>query len=130
MDAMEDRQSLDLGLARADELPDAAWTDDVGVQPEWVLSEHRSHRKQAHGTRHLVQSVREFDHGGHEVRITTTYKVEIDGEPIHLHMAVGEGGHLMCHSTPYEEYASAVDVVRTLIDRFPAAFETDHGGHG
>ena len=85
-------------------------------------------------------SVRRFEHGGHDVEIETTYRIVIDGvefpDPIH----VGNDGAVHYHGFPQYSAASAVDIVKLIIDR---SIEGDpppiiggpgpddgHGGHG
>jgi hypothetical protein len=88
-------------------------------------------------------SVREFEHGGHHVCIETTYRITIDGEPLHGHVEVLPSGAVHYHGFPQYAPRSAVDVVKTVIDTIwdrpavpdelageaPPDHGHDHGGH-
>jgi len=85
---------------------------------------------------HEVTSVREFTHAGHVVRIITTYHLELDGHPIRAHLSVDEDGQVYIHATPFVTYASATDLMKTVIDAYPESFsasdvdqERPHHGH-
>ena len=67
-------------------------------------------------------SVRSFTHAGHKVKITTIYEIAIDGKPFNGTLGVGENGQVHCHSLPNYQTASAVDMVKYLIDIFPDDF--------
>ena len=97
---------------------------ETAVQPDWIREKYPNYAED-HGMHPELSSVRKVTHRGHTIKITTTYVIEIDGRRHSLHMVVGDDGGLFCHSTPYHRYRSAVDLVETLIDRFPAAFEAD-----
>ena len=61
-----------------------------------------------------------------------TNQITVDGEPIMGHVAVNNEGNLHYHSIPNQEFASAVDMVKRIIDLTPpdAASETsDPGSH-
>ena len=44
--------------------------------------------------------------------------------------ALSDFSVMRCHTTPYERYHSTVDLVKTLIDRFPESFAEGKGDHG
>ena len=58
-------------------------------------------------------------HQGHFIRVKTTYEITINGEPFKRHLGVNERGRLHCHVLPYEEYESALDLVKDYIDGYP-----------
>lgn len=101
------------------------------IQPTWIAEKHPTYVDDP-GMQHELSSERISEHNGHHIRIITTYKIEIDGQPVHLHLRVGGDGHLQCHTTPYTSYPSAMELVKTLIDHFPKGFEhlSDHGSTG
>ena len=70
-----------------------------------------------------AQSVREDNYRGHEIEIVTTYKILVDGKKIRAPLGVDASGQVHCHSLPNYQTASAVDMVRALIDGFPEEFE-------
>jgi len=109
------------------------------VQPDWIREKFPEYVHDNHMD-HALISVRSFSHGGHDIKITTSYQIEINGTQIQLHARVDNEGHLHCHTTPYESYSSATDLVKKLIDRYPESFmnlqssgehlEHSHEGHG
>lgn len=70
-----------------------------------------------------AQSVRKDAYRGHEIEIVTTYKILVDGRKIRAPLGVDASGQVHCHSLPNYQTASAVDMVRALIDGFPEEFE-------
>ena len=56
---------------------------------------------------------------GHYIRIKTTYEITVNGEPFERHLRVNERGRLHCHVLPYDEYESALDLVKDYIDGYP-----------
>ena len=83
----------------------------------------RLRESMAHGNgKHSTASVREDEHNGHHIRIHTIYQVEVDGRRIQLPLTVDNEGHVHCHSLPNYQFASAMDMVKTLIDNFPEDF--------
>ncbi|MGB5083857.1 MAG: hypothetical protein WBO09_04470 [Methylocystis silviterrae] len=70
-----------------------------------------------------AQSVRKDSYRGHEIEIVTTYKILVDGRKIRAPLGVDASGQVHCHSLPNYQTASAVDMVRALIDGFPEEFE-------
>lgn len=107
--------------------PDVSRLKDINpeanenTQPRWIGEKHPAYAE-SHGSHHGISSVRQFMKGGHHVKITTTYHIEIDDKPVFLHAIVDNEGKLRCHTTPYETYISATELVKTLMERFPGAF--------
>lgn len=66
----------------------------------------------------VTQSVRTVTHRGREIRIETTYKVTVDGEPLNGMLEVLGDGRVHYHGLPQYALPSAVDMVRTVIDYF------------
>ena len=85
-----------------------------------------------HGQKSFT-STREALHRGKKIKVRTTYKIEIDGEPLSLHTEVMEDGTVHCHGLPNYSFGSALDMVKAIID---AAYLVPHtedelgGGHG
>ena len=79
-----------------------------------------------------MESTREATYHGHHIVIRTTYRIEVDGMPIEGHLGVTNDGQVHYHAVPNLSFASAVDLVKQLIDTFPEDFEaaTDHHTHG
>jgi hypothetical protein len=87
---------------------------------------------QSHGHGVPTESTREADYYGHHIVIRTTYHIEVDGTPIEGHLGVTDDGQVHYHAVPNLSFASAVDLVKQLIDTFPEDFEagTEPHGHG
>lgn len=75
------------------------------------------------------ESVREATHRGHRIVVRTTYHIEIDGQPIEGHLGVTNDGTVHYHAIPNYSFASAVDLVRQLIDSFPDDFPPPTAPH-
>ena len=80
-------------------------------------------------------SVRELEHRGHQIRIETTYRITIDGRPLHGHVEVLPSGAVHYHRFPQYAPQSALDVVKTIIDTIWDKPEVpddlgDEPGHG
>jgi hypothetical protein len=68
------------------------------------------------------QSVRETEHKGHKIAIYTQYKIKVDGKPFSGHIYVDNTGKVSTHALPTYSFASAVDLVKKMIDAFPDDF--------
>ena len=68
---------------------------------------------------HDHPSVRTAEHNGHTIEIRTTYDVRIDDEPMEAHLGVGNDGNVHYHGLPNYSEASAIDLMRRVIDAFP-----------
>ena len=69
-----------------------------------------------------TESVRKADYKGHHIVIRTQYQIEIDGKMIMGHLGVTNDGQVHYHPVPNLSFASAVDLVKQLIDIFPDDF--------
>ena len=65
---------------------------------------------------------------GHELRIETTYKITIDGKRVSGHLDVTNSGQVHYHPLPNRSTASAIDMVRAIIDAFPDEFVNSESG--
>jgi hypothetical protein len=68
------------------------------------------------------QSVREVDYNGHKIAIYTQYEIRVDGEPFSSRVYVDNTGKVSTHALPAYSFASAVDLVKKIIDEFPDDF--------
>ena len=81
------------------------------------------------------ETIREADYEGHHIVVRTTYRIEVDGRPVTGHMGVTDDGNVHYHPIPNMSFASALDMVKQLIDVFPDDFTAAknkpaaHGGH-
>ncbi len=66
-------------------------------------------------------STRTARHRGHSIKVRTTYRVEIDSEPLTLHTVVLDDGTVHCHGLPNYSFRSAIDLAKALIDATPLA---------
>ena len=83
---------------------------------------------------------READYKGHHILVRTKYQVEVDGKPLMGHMGVTDSGSVHYHPVPNLSFASALDLVKKVIDVFPDDFSPgakpdakpgmDHASHG
>lgn len=84
-----------------------------------------------HGHQKSFTSTRSATHRGHKIKIRTTYRIEIDDDPLTLHTMVMDDGSVHCHGLPNYSFASAVDLTRSLIEAsFLARLEKDELGGG
>lgn len=97
-----------------------------------------------HGHKESFTSIRTAVHRGKKIKIRTTYRIEIDGEPLTLHTMVLDDGTVHCHGLPNYSFPSAIDLARSIIDAARLApmvldelgsghdnngGHDDHGGH-
>lgn len=80
---------------------------------------------QHHG--HPEQSVREDEYQGHHIVIKTTYEVTVDGKPFQAQLGVSNAGYVQYHGIPNVGFASAVELMHSVIDQFPAEFPKAKG---
>ncbi len=73
---------------------------------------------------HHEESVvtRETDYKGHHIVVRTKYEVEIDGKSLMGHIGVTDSGAVHYHPVPNLSFASALDMVKKIIDVFPDDF--------
>lgn len=110
---------------------DHSSVDGDTVAPEDALAEardlirrrdnvlHAYAAQPANGHQHEHSSVRTAEHKGHHIEIKTTYELTIDGDPLEAHMEVSPNGNVHYHGIPNYTSASAVDVLKQVIDSFP-----------
>jgi hypothetical protein len=82
-----------------------------------------------HGHGMPMESTREATYDGHHIVIRTTYHIEVDGMPIEGHLGVTDDGQVHYHAVPNLSFASALDLVKLLIDTFPEDFEAETEPH-
>jgi hypothetical protein len=70
------------------------------------------------------QSVREIEYKDHKIAIRTQYEIRVDGKPFSGHIYVDNMGKVSTHALPTYSFASAVDLVKKMIDTFPDDFTT------
>jgi hypothetical protein len=75
-----------------------------------------------HGAMGKGKSVRTAEHNGHEIVLTTSYRVELDGKVLKIPLMVNDSGDVHCHSLPNYQFDSAMDMVKAIIDAFPEDF--------
>jgi hypothetical protein len=73
------------------------------------------------------ESVRELTYKGHHIRIVTSYRIELDGKPVTGHFLVNNAGQVHYHAIPNQEFPSAVDVIKRIVDLSEALGGADEG---
>lgn len=68
------------------------------------------------------ESVREVEYKGHNIIIRTHYEIKVDGKPLGGHIYVDNTGRVSSHAMPNYSFVSTVDLIKKLIDAFPANF--------
>ena len=61
-------------------------------------------------------------HAGRRIEVATTYSITVDGEPFDAGLIVDNQGRVYYHGLPTRDFASAVDLVKKVIDQFPDDF--------
>jgi hypothetical protein len=118
---------------RREELARAAGSEAIAERvTEQGARLPRQDRGHDHGHGMPMESTREATYQGHQIVIRTTYRIEVDGMPIEGHLGVTNDGQVHYHAVPNLSFASAVDLVKQLIDTFPEDFGegTDPHYHG
>src|SRR5260370_11016661 len=69
---------------------------------------------------HPNESIREATYKGHTIRVKTTYEIDVDGAPITGHLLLSNARTIHYHAIPNQEFASAIDMVKRIIDLLPA----------
>ncbi|MGH8653948.1 MAG: hypothetical protein ACREYE_18050 [Gammaproteobacteria bacterium] len=70
--------------------------------------------------------IRKASYKGHRIVVRTSYQIQVDDMPITGHIGVTDDGHVHYHPVPNVSFASAVDLVKQLIDVFPDDFTSAH----
>lgn len=78
--------------------------------------------RRGHGHAAMAEVVRTATHKGHQIMVRTSYSIEVDGSPISGHFGVTDDGQVHYHAVPNISFASAIDMVKKLIDAFPDDF--------
>ena len=117
-----------LGKANISELQAINLDQDTPIHPHWIREDYPDLVNTMH---HALTSVEEFEHHGNKVRITTTYKIEINGQETMIHASIQQQGGVQCHSTPYTPYQTVSDLVKALLNNTPdACIPKGDGSHG
>jgi len=109
-----------------------------GVNPLKLPIKIKPHSKHIQKS---YSSTRKAIHRGKTIKIRTTYRIEIDGEPLQVHVKVMDDGTVHCHGVPNYSFGSAIEMVRSIIDASRLSYvdrdelnqsidmEGDHGQH-
>ena len=71
---------------------------------------------------HGMHSMREDVYKGHHITVMTSYEVRIDGKLFKGQLSVTNAGNVHYHGIPNVAFASAIDLVKAVIDQFPDEF--------
>ncbi len=104
------------------ELENYAKQVGTATQPDWIADLGLRPDPHAAGKGTGITSIRHAEYAGHKIVIKITYEIEVDAIPFRGHATVDDRGRLHCHAIPYASYASAVDLVKHLIDLYPESF--------
>lgn len=66
--------------------------------------------------------IRTSRHGKFKIEITTRYAVQVNGRKVPMAIEVGPDGSVSSHDIPHYIAASAVDLVKAMIDAYPERF--------
>ena len=94
---------------------------DVAREGGYGLPRASEHSQGGHGGHHepgVTRTVRTATYRGHEIKIETTYRVTIDGEPLKGMLEVLDDGRVHYHGLPQYALPSAMDMLRRVIDHF------------
>ncbi len=98
---------------------DAATLLETAREGGYGLPEASGHRGHGgHQEPGITRTVRTATHQGREIRIETTYKVTIDGEPLEGMLEVLDNGLVHYHGLPQYALPSAMDMLRRVVDYF------------
>src|SRR5215467_11314976 len=87
------------------------------------VKKNAGHVKKAQKPMHgKMESVREAMYQCHHIVVRTRYELEVDGKMLMGHVGVTNDGQVHYHAIPEVSFASAIDLVKQLIDAFPADF--------
>src|SRR3569833_3139985 len=104
-------------------------SDEEFPSPESIATYVKSNAARARKAQqmHHGESVvtREADYKGHHIVVRTKYEVEVDGRPLMGHMGVNDAGSVHYHPVPNLNFASALDMVKKIIDVFPDEFKAE-----
>lgn len=102
--------------------PDPILADASLAQAKKNSAAFRQLMRGGHAAHQLGSSTREAEHKGHHVVIRTHYEVLIDGKTFPGDLAVTNSGNVHYHAIPNVGFASAIDLVKCIIDVFPDEF--------
>lgn len=74
------------------------------------------------GHLHAGEDTREEEYKGHRIVIKTTYEVKVDGKKFNAPLGVMYNGNVNYHGIPNVSFASAMDLMKGVIDQFPSEF--------
>src|SRR5262245_39483950 len=75
-----------------------------------------------HGHGGHAASVRTAEHNGHQITLTTTYRIEVDGKLLKIPLMVDDDGDVHCDSLPNHQFDSALEMIKAVLDAFPEDF--------
>ncbi len=116
---------------------DLASTNPKGAEPVLANVGLEQHLKTAPTLKSMLENDRDHGHGeasvredeykGHHIVVKTTYEVTVDGNPFHASLGVSMGGNVQYHGIPNVGFASAIELMRSVIDQFADEFPAVKG---
>jgi hypothetical protein len=111
-------------------------TDELGLSgdPEPLIDSLAREKDNLGGQGHHghggpIETVRESTYRGHRIVVRTTYSITVDDVAIEGHLGVSNDGQVHYHAIPNLGFASAIELVKQLVDAFPDDF-ADPPGYG
>ena len=87
------------------------------------VTRHATRVKHTQRRHHVAtETIRETNHHGHHIVVKTRYEISVDGRKVLGHLGVSNDGHVHYHPIPNLSFASALDMVKAIIDVFPHQF--------
>ncbi len=122
------RHAVAMDLDRVDEAVSPG--EQAAAVERYQTDLRRLHEPHQHGN----TTVRSASYRGHSIRVVTSYDIEVDCLPVTGHLLVTNEGTVHYHAIPNQEFASAVDMVKRMIDLAPEQFPEpapmgNHGDH-
>lgn len=94
------------------------------------VKRHATQVKQSQKRHHAAtETIREADHRGHHIVVKTRYEISVDGRKVLGHLGVSNDGHVHYHPIPNLSFASALDMVKAIVDVFPHQFDNKKRPH-
>lgn len=107
---------------------------DLSGEPKSLvesLARHADDLSQAHlGHEGPIETVRETTYRNHHIVVRTTYSITVDDVAVEGHLGVSNDGQVHYHAIPNLGFASAMELVKKVIDTFPEDFGESYGDDG
>lgn len=103
-------------------------TEDTDLKALTKYSKSPLSRRASTMARNHKAGIRTARHGKFKIEIATRYAVQVNGRKVPMVIEVGPDGSVSCHDIPHYITASAVDLVKAVIDAYPERFASSAKG--